>query len=480
MRILITLILTGALSLQIFPQITFEKTFGSFDDDEGEAVAVCHDGTYILAGIMENIYTGDPDVCLMRIDQYGDTIWTRTYVNEYHSDFSYDIIQSLDLGFVITGYTYSGDTALPFLLKYAEDGHFEWFKTYGNEIPDGYAYALVEKSDSGFVICGRQDFYNTDWYYRPFLLETKKNGEYVWSRIYDSFGDYAHYEVFKMCLSAESDYTLCGVYDDPLTQPNDQAWLLEVDTSANLVWQNRYGNADSASNAVDVKLTNDGGFIMCGSIRPGGIPWPGLDYDFYLLKTDNFGNEQWRRSIGYDDRVERGACLDLTDDGGFIIGGHTDYGAGHNDIWLVKTDENGDTLWTQYHGGLYNDGISDICVTPDGGYLLCGCTQSYGMGGLDIYLIKTNSNGLVTGLDEMSDALSNVLVRPNPGNGIFYINDCPDDISFLVYNIDGKVIMDGIKNGTGDKIDISFLSSGIYVLHLRSETSTRSIKLIKN
>lgn len=180
MKNICLIILISFSSLQIISQATFEKTFGDYDNDEGSAIAVCTDGTYILTGFVENIYTGDADVFLARINPDGGTLWSLTYVNEYEDDYPTDVIQSLDLGFIITGYTYEDNIATPFLLKYSEAGAFIWLKKYDAEIPDGYAIALVEKPDSGYMICGRRDFTDTDWYHRPFMLETDQDGECTW------------------------------------------------------------------------------------------------------------------------------------------------------------------------------------------------------------------------------------------------------------------------------------------------------------
>jgi hypothetical protein len=481
MRIIYTFILITFFSLQVVPQITFEKTFGTIDDDEACAVSVCYDGTYIIAGTVDNIYTGDPDVYLARLDQYGDTIWTRSFVNEYCYDYAYDLLQSYDSGFIITGYTYSEDTTMPFLLKYDKSGQFMWFKRYGLEISEGYGYAVVEKPDSGYMICGRQDFYNMRWYYRPFLLETDESGDCTWFKIYDEFSEYAIYEASNICLSAENEYVLCGVYEEFFVDDLDQAWLFKVDSNTNVAWEKTYGFTDYTTHLGDVKLTDDEGYILCGIIYHGDVILPDMDYDIYLVKTDNEGNEEWRKSLGYDDRAEYGACINITDDGGFIIGSGSNFGSDYDDIWLVKTNGSGDTLWTRRYGGTLSESISDICTTPDGGYIMCGSTKSYGLGGSDIYVIKTDDNGLLTSVNEKNDELSEVEVFPNPGNGLFRIRNCPDDLAYSIYNLNGQIVVkDKAVISLYEEADIRSLPAGMYFLQLKSATSASSVKIIKN
>ena len=140
MRTLITVLFVLIPVLLIYSQPTFERTYGTIDDDAGCAVSVCNDGSYIIAGSVDNIYTGDPDIFIARIDIYGDTIWTRTIVNEYHWDCAYDVLQCFDLGFIITGSTYNDEGQIPFLAKFLENGQLAWYKTYADEVPEGYAH----------------------------------------------------------------------------------------------------------------------------------------------------------------------------------------------------------------------------------------------------------------------------------------------------------------------------------------------------
>lgn len=463
-----------------YPQITFEKTFGTIDDDEGAAIEVCDNGTYILTGTVDNIYTGEPEVYIARINIYGDTIWTSTFSRPYKYDVACDVIETSDQGFVITGYTYAGDTSMPFLLKYDKDGRYVWFREYKEEVPDGYGYAVVEKPDSGFMVCGRRDYYNADWYHRPFMLETDKDGQSTWSGIF-TFGTYCYYDAYTMCLSPENDYILCGYYEDPTISTIEHAWAFKVESGMNVAWNQIYGPSDYTAFANDIDPTDDGGYLICGSRYHGELPLPGTDYNIYLIKINSSGGEEWSKSIGYEDRAEHGRCVDKTLDGGYIIGSYSDFGSDHDDIWLLKTDMNGDTTWTHRYGGGFSEGISDICTTPDGGFLFCGYTESYGLGGSDIYLVKTNENGLLTGIDEEMDRLTVVEVAPNPGNGVFHLRNCPEDLKYMIYDVNARIIAQNKPvSGSDEIIDIRGVSPGIYIIQLISSSQTRSVRILVN
>ena len=87
-----------------------------------------------------------------------------------------------------------------------------------------------------------------------------------------------------------------------------------------------------------------------------------------------------------------GKSVQQTIDGGYIITGSkgTDY---HSDVWLIKTDAQGNEEWNQLFGGVDYDFGNFVRQTNDNGYIITGHTKSYGNGGYDVLLIKTDSKG---------------------------------------------------------------------------------------
>ncbi len=138
-----------------------------------------------------------------------------------------------------------------------------------------------------------------------------------------------------------------------------------------------------------VRQTNDGGYIFTGYAEVLGA---GIQ-DVYLVKTNADGDTLWTKTYGgsqYDD----GFCVEQTNDEGYIIAGYTSsFGAGAEDIYLIKTNAMGDTLWTKTYGGTNNDRAASVVQTVDGGYIIAGETISYGAANHDVYVIKTNAVG---------------------------------------------------------------------------------------
>jgi len=153
-------------------------------------------------------------------------------------------------------------------------------------------------------------------------------------------------------------------------------------------WEKLFGGIDD-ERGIFVKQTDDGGYIVVGYTFSYG----GGGQDLLLIKIDATGNIEWYKTFG-GIQWDCGFSLCLTDDGGFALVGYTEsYGAGDKDIWLIKTDANGNEEWNKTFGDTAKDYGNSICKTSDGGFIITGYTTSYGAGGKDVWLIKTDANG---------------------------------------------------------------------------------------
>jgi len=117
--------------------------------------------------------------------------------------------------------------------------------------------------------------------------------------------------------------------------------------------------------------------------------------DVYLLKTDSSGDILWTRTYG-GSSSDGGYSVQQTSDGGYIIAGYTySFGAGSGDVYLLKTDSEGYTLWTRTYGGSELDCGHSVQQTSDGGYVVTGHTDSFGAGRDDVYLLRVAGEGAV-------------------------------------------------------------------------------------
>jgi hypothetical protein len=156
------------------------------------------------------------------------------------------------------------------------------------------------------------------------------------------------------------------------------------------MWSQTYGGTsdDSASSSI---WSSDGGYALAGSTKSFGAG----AFDFLLVKTDAYGNMNWNKTYG-GSKNDRAYELVETSDGGFAIAGYTySFGAGESDFWLVKVDSQGNMEWNKTYGEANHDFAYSLVYSSDGGYALAGSTKSFGAGGSDAWLVKTDEYGNV-------------------------------------------------------------------------------------
>ncbi|MCK4732495.1 MAG: hypothetical protein KAT65_08555, partial [Methanophagales archaeon] len=199
----------------------------------------------------------------------------------------------------------------------------------------------------------------------------------VWNRTFGGTNDdYAH----SVQQTSDGGYIIAGStssYDAGYTD----FWLVKTDSNGNRQWDKTFGKM-GCDEAFFVQQTSDGGYIIAGSTSSYGAG----SEDFWLVKTYPNGNEQWNKTFGGTDG-DVAYCVQQTSDGGYIITGWTrSYGAGGSDFWLVKTDSNGNRQWDKTFGGIDYDCAHSVQQTSDGGYIIAGSTSSYDAGYTDFWL----------------------------------------------------------------------------------------------
>jgi hypothetical protein len=271
----------------------------------------------------------------------------------------------------------------------AEAPSIEWQKTFGG-IYNDTGRSVQQTSDGGYIIAGTTSSFTEDgaepgpYSKKAYLVKTDINGNLQWQQtpFWESISAYSVQQ------TVDGGYVIAGIASE--YYPESYAKLAKTDPNGFTEWDNSYG--ESPSFAYSVKRTADGGYIIAGKI----IPWGASDYDVFLVKIDSTGMDEWGGEIhhygGWFD--DSGYSVQQTSDGGYIITGETySFGAGDSDVYLVKIDSEGNLKWQKTFGGSDLDYGYSVQQTSDGGYIIAGTTSSFGEGGADIYLIKTDLAG---------------------------------------------------------------------------------------
>ena len=364
-------------------QITFERTYGGPADDGAQSVVQATDGGYFVVGYMKSYGSGGADVYVVATDQWGEVRWTQLF-GDLYDDYGYGVAMTAHGDCLAAGYLITQGHTDVALHGNTADGGQLWIKVYGGN-NDDMGYSVARNSDGGFIVAGATYSFGAGPP-NAYVLRTDSLGDTLWTRTYGGAGeDYA----FSARQTADSGFIICGTTYSYGAGQSD-IYLIKTDAAGDTQWTRTYGGVQH-EHGHSVLQTADSGYVICGTTYSFGTG----SANVWLIRTDSRGDTLWTRTFG-GDSADLGHSVAQTADHGFILCGQAaSFGAGSYDAWVIKTDSSGDTLWTRTFGGGSDDVGYSVQQTTDGGYIIAGMTKSHGAGGEDFYLIKTDAEGHV-------------------------------------------------------------------------------------
>ncbi len=246
-----------------------------------------------------------------------------------------------------------------------------------------YAYSMVQTLDQGYFLAGHMSG-SGSLGYDMWLVKTDSDGNMEWNRTYGGTGN--EY-VYSMVQTSDGGYAVSSCTESFGAGYYD-FWLIKTDETGTMLWNQTYGGTGHEY-VYSMTQTDDGGYALVGYTYSGGPS----SYDMWLVKTDSDGNMEWNRTYGGTSGDEARSVIQ-TIDGGYAIAGYTaSFGVGGSDGWLVKTDSSGNIEWNQTYGGTNDERVTSLIETDGGGYAILGYTYSFGTGSADFWLIKTDETG---------------------------------------------------------------------------------------
>jgi hypothetical protein len=310
--------------------------------------------------------------------------WNKTFGGTGY-DLGRSVQQTIDRGYILVGSTgsYGEDGPDVWLIKTDANGNEQWNRTFGGiKTDDGYD--VQQTTDGGYIIIGDYGVYleNTTLYGDAWIIKTDSNGNELWNK---TFGGAAYDFASSGQQTTDGGFIISGATSSYGSGGND-AWLIKTDLNGVMQWNKTYGGEGDES-GDSVQQTKDCGYIIAGDTSSFGAG----SSDVWIIKTDSNGNEQWNKTFG-GTQQDNGFSIRQTKDEGYIITGWTRVNDADNfDIWLIKTDANEKELWNRTFGGDKNDVGFSVQQTTDEGYIVAGATNIYGTG--STWLIKTDGNG---------------------------------------------------------------------------------------
>ena len=446
------------ISLNLNSQITFKKSIGNSEFQGGWSVQQTNDGGYIIGG---NTYIGSKSkIYAVKTDEYGDTIWTKSYGNDQWDDLKYEVYQTFDGGYIV-GSTYcsnsTSDTLDFYLVKTDQYGNILWEKKYDKNGNEDVGNSLIQTNDGGYVITG----YTMDTLTeiaKLYTIKTDQNGDMQWEKIIPE----PHSGGMSVCEINGGGYIVGGI-------SGMNFYLVKLDLNGNTVWTKTYNKGPSFDSPfLTIEQCTDGGFVFFSSTTVNSNIYS------YIFKVNANGDSLWAKNNYQNASFIGGA---QTSDGGFVMTGIEDFFNAR--FLIVKTDDNGSTLWKRTYDGMGEAYGTCIKQTNDEGYIVTGITTDSSQNS-DVYLLKTDEYGHAN-INIKDNNKDHAIIYPNPCNEFLNINSSENINSIKIYNSNGVLLdlYNFYNQNNSICIKTKDYSKGLYFIELTNDKKIIIKKIIK-
>jgi len=348
-----------------------------------------------------------------------------------------NLVRTADGGYILTGYTWSYGTGGDILLIKADDqGHIQWSRTIGGTSYD-YGTSVIQTSDGGYAVAGLTYSYGAGSY-DLILVKTDASGSLLWARVIGGTGyDQAH----TVIQTPDGGLLLAGETQSYGSGPSDFI-LVKFTGNGTYQWAKAVGGT-SVDEAFWMAPCSDGGYILGGRSGSYGS-------GFLLVKFLSNDNLDWARMVagGYYYSFVTAATIIQASDGGYALTAASwSYGAGTDDIILVKLTSAGALEWARATGVANNDLGFGLAQTPDSGYVIGGETEEYNTGPCEMVVLKYDKQGNFLwarqfdrdGTDDMTSSVAlasdgDIVVLGSYGNDLALGEFRPDGTNCLAIN----------------------------------------------
>lgn len=496
MKTNVLFLLTVVSAYTTVAQTAFNKRYGSYGAESGEALTVAADGSFLVTGKTTTNGSGG-NMFILKINQNGNVEWQKD-LSGVNEDVALYIDELENGNLIVGGRTYSFGSGCndAQITKTDSEGNVLWSKAYGDvqcNTPFGFS-----TTTDGVVGCGAAIGSSTEGW----IFNTNAEGRLLWSK---------QYSLAKTLHSVKPLHSGDGFV---AVGSGSSISILKTDLNGNVIWFREFISLPGSKNAYDVISLEDGSFVLTGQLYHnayGGIA------DIFLLKVDASGNETWFKQYGFTFQ-DYGKCVQQAADGGFIIAGYTNSsGFGDWDAVLLKTDASGNLEWAKTYGKGWRDQAEQVIVLEDG---YCFTGNSYSFENVDssyVYLVKTDLDGETScqyqdwnplelsqsyesavvnlsvsdfGTDSLANSFSSGLqlresdicnpnhiseiesvdirIYPNPTSDYLTVSGLSETTSITIADIRGRELTTVSINYDTPVLNLSSFESGVYILSTKT------------
>lgn len=367
--VLTLLILVASAAAQTAPAVSWYRTYGGPSENVAAGVITALNGDIVVVGWTRSFGAGGSDVYLLRMNEQGDTLWTRTY-GGIADDYGYSICETVDHGFAISGGTQSfGGNQQIYMIRTDASGALLWQRTFGGS-GDDYGQCICQLPDGGFAVGGVADGGYA-------LLRVTAIGDSVWKNIYGSGTCYS----LELC--SDGGLGSVGSRQQNCCNPArscQRPLVVRIDSAGTVRWSYEYYDpafgANGRSHGYSIAQTSDHGFVIGGVLR--AFEWPctnPIPTTSLVLKLDTLGNQQWVQQwstlfFNYGWGPEAGAkAITVLYDNNIVFAGTTPEFGPIPISYFAKVSSSGVSSWFQEFGG---GGVNGLAVSAQGGFTMAG------------------------------------------------------------------------------------------------------------
>lgn len=437
----------------------FEAVYGKAKVENGRWVQELSDGSFVLLGNTTSFGIGDQNFYLVKIDSLGNLIWEKNH-GDTLDDNAMQFVVMPDGGFIIIGATNgAGAGGYDFyVVRTNSSGDTVWTKTYGGT-SDDFGNAIRETSDGGYILAGRSKSFGPGsenfW-----IVRIDSQGTKLWDA---SYGGTTSQQANGIVETYDHGFAIIGSTKS-FGAGNSDIYIVRTDSDGVQMWDTTFGMALNDL-GYHIEEAPDSGLLILG------VTLITSDTSkITVAKIDKMKNILWtkypQRKVG-----DRGLHMLVDYSGGIVVVGYTISSGDGPEVLLMRLDANGDTILTQHFGSTSNDLGFGMTLTLDMGYLLIGQTDGFGVSNNDIYIIKTDTLGVI----ECAQSVSFTVPDSN-----VCINDLVDFTNTSVSSSNFSWEINGSPSSTGHHFSNVFDSAGTFLVELKNCVMTFSVNITVN
>lgn len=454
----------------VMAQYTWRMAYGALGPDEGRSVSLALDGGFVVAGSTGSFGAGTSDMYLIKLDETGGMIWSRA-IGGPMIEQANDLVRMDDGGWMLVGTTNDpggGGGYDGLLVRTDADGNELWRHSYGGSGWDFLRRGWL-MADQSLLMVG-QTFSQGEggdvW-----LVKVDQMGDTLWTRHY---GGPETEDGVGVAIGPDGRIVIAGSV--AMEGGDTDAQVLKLDDQLAVQWIHEYGG-DSLDLARDVVATSDGGYSMVGATRSFSV-WD----EHYHFKVDPLGNLEWQHHWGQVNDQEAFRHLEMPSGDLATTGWTKTSGGGGKDMFIFLSNAQGDFKAQHTFGGGMDEMGYGMARTPDG-FIACGVTSSYGYGGGDVFVVRTDSAG-TTMTEDVGTFFDPLPVGqyemdhlwppyPNPSTGVVHIPAPERYLGMDVWNAQGALLKHVAS--VGPVVDLSGWGNGLRFIGLVGKDGSRRV-----